>query len=190
MAIGRSLLGLWVSVLALPAAAQSSSITESMTRFSTSINGAPVTITRSGAACPSRCVQPMQAAAGVVTVGELEVLDFLDLFVASGQGLLIDARLPEGFAGATLPGAVNVPAETLNPTNPYRDDLLTALGVVRGNFSSAFDLVILGAGPDDPEPVKAVRSLLDAGYPPAKLKYYRGGLQNWTGLGLSTATGQ
>lgn len=184
---GLVLTAVSVAMLALPALAQQSRISEDRDRFQMSVNGASVSITRSGVACPPACLQPMQAGPGVSTIGELEMLDFLELFVAGGSGLLVDIRLPEGFGAGTIPGAVNVPAATLRPGNPYRDDLLNALGVRSGDFSSAFDLVIFGSGADDPEAAEAVRSLLDAGYPASKLKYYRGGLNAWVALGLSTA---
>lgn len=174
-------------VLALPVGAQNSQITQSRDSFQFSVNGASISITRSGVACPPACVQPMQAASGVATIGELEVLDFLEMFVSAGAGLLVDVRLPEGYAVGTVPGAVNVPAATLRADNPYRDDLLNALGVRSGDFSGAYDLVILGTGPDDADATEAVRSLLDTGYPATKLKYYRGGLNAWIGLGLNTA---
>ncbi len=175
--------------VALPAHAQSSRITEDMAGFQFSLNGQTVMVDRSGAACPPNCVQPMLAAPGVGTIGELELFDFLDLFVSSGQGLLIDARLPERFSSGTLPGAVNVPTETLGPDNPYRDDLLNALGVRGGDFSNAYDLVIFGAGPDDSLAAEAVRFLVDSGYPVTKLKYYRGGLMTWRALGLTLMSG-
>lgn len=173
--------------LALPVGAQSSRISESRDAFQFAVNGAPVSITRSGPSCPPACVQPMQAAPGVATIGELELLDFLELFVSGGSGLLVDIRLPEGYAVGTIPGAVNVPSATLRPANPYRDDLLNALGVRSGDFSGAYDLAIFGTGADDANAPDSVRSLLEAGYPASKLKYYRGGLSAWIGLGLNTA---
>lgn len=169
--------------------AQSSRITEDRPSFSFSVSGKTVTIARSGVACPPRCVQPMMAAPGVGTIGELEVLDFLDLFVSGGQGLLVDARLPDAYVTATLPGAVNLPAPTLRSDNPYRDDLLVALGVRNGDHTGAFDIVFFGAGPDDEDAPDALRRLLETGYPATKLKYYRGGLESWRALGLTIAGG-
>ncbi|WP_212591570.1 rhodanese-like domain-containing protein [Antarctobacter heliothermus] len=127
------------------------------------------------------------AAPGVGTVGELEVLEFLEIFVGGGQGLLVDARLPAAYAAATLPGAVNLPAQTLRADNPYRDDLLTALGVRNGDHAGAFDLVFFGTGADDQDAPNALRRLLETGYPATKLKYYRGGLDSWRALGLTVA---
>lgn len=178
------------AVLAHSASAQSSRISEDVGSFVFTLNGRDVTVERNGAACPPACVQPMLVAPGINTVGELEVMDFLELFVAGGKGLLIDARLPEGFARGTVPGAVNVPEATLRPGNPYRDDLLSALGVRGGDFSGAFDLVIFAGGADDALAPEALRSLLDSGYPTEKLKYYRGGVQAWSSLGLTLASGE
>lgn len=177
----------FASVDAVPASAQSSRITEDRPSVTLSMSGTTLTIDRTGVPCPPRCVQPMIAVPGVNTVGELEVLDFLELFVGAGQGLLVDARLPADYAQGTLPGAVNLPAATLDPGNPYRDDLLTALGVRADGHTQAFDLVVFGAGSDDPKAVAALRGLLETGYPAAKLKYYRGGLDAWQALGLSVA---
>lgn len=176
-------------VAALPVSAQTARLTEDRAAFSITLNGQQVSITRDGAPCPPACLQPMRAAADVATVGELEVMDFLDLFVGRGRGLLVDVRLPDGFAAGTIPGAVNVPATTLRPSNPYRDDLLNALGVRGGDFSAAFDLVIFADGPASDAAPAAVQSLLEAGYPADKLKFYRGGYAVWQMLGLSVVPG-
>ncbi|MCT4553186.1 MAG: rhodanese-like domain-containing protein [Pelagimonas sp.] len=187
---GLSLTAVAVIAATAPALAQNASISQERPSFQFSINGTTVAIPRSGQGCPTSCIQPMQAAPGVATIGELEILDFLELFVSRSQGLLIDARLPARYGAGTIPGAVNVPSATLRADNPYRDDLLTALGVRNGDFSAAFDLVLFGAGQDTAEAAEALRSLVQAGYPTSKLKYYRGGLRSWSAMGLGTATGQ
>jgi rhodanese-related sulfurtransferase len=178
------------SMLAMPAFAQSTRISDQHDSFSFTLNGTAVTIERQGPACPPACLQPMQAATGVATISELELLDFLDLFVSQGRGLLIDTRLPNGFGEGTIPGAVNVPATTLRPNNPYRDDLLNALGVRGGDFSGAYNLTLFGSGPDDAAAAEAVRSLIASGYPASKLKYYRGGMQIWAAMGLTLVSGR
>lgn len=192
MVRGLFLTGLASCLAAAPVhvAAQDSRITADLPEFSFTVSDTTLTVTRSGAACPPACIQPIQAAPGIATIGELELMEFLDHSAARGTGLLIDTRLPEGYAGGTLPGAVNVPAETLAPGNPYRDDLLAALGVQSGNFDGAYDLVFFAGGPDAPEAPEALRSLLDAGYPASKLKYYRSGTRGWAALGLSMAAGE
>jgi rhodanese-related sulfurtransferase len=148
--------------------------------------------TRTSRACPPFCIQPVSVAPGVATLGELEVITFLETRVGAGTGLLIDARLPEWFVNGTIPGAVNVPFATLDATNPYRNDILLALGAVAVGdtltFDAAFDLVLFCNGPWSDQSVRAVQNLLAAGYPPEKISYYRGGLQDWLILGLTTTT--
>lgn len=139
--------------------------------------------------CPPFCIHPMSAAPGVETVGELEVIDFLKVKVAAGSGLLIDSRVPAWFAKGTIPGAINVPFSTLEDSNPYRDEILKALGARQigsgWDYSGALDLLLFCNGPWCDQSPRAIRNLRSAGYPPEKLKYYRGGMQNWLLLGLT-----
>jgi len=187
-----------------PLAAQEVGITDTMSKATFTINGQTFTIernqdqsaqlsgefTKTSRACPPFCIHPMEAAPGVETVGELEVLDFLKTDVASGKGLLIDARLPDFYANSTIPGAVNVPFSTLDSANPYLGDILQALGAapIGGgfDFSGAVDLMVFCNGPWCDQGPRANRHLVSAGYPAAKLHYYRGGMQDWLILGLTT----
>jgi len=84
--------------------------------------------TKTSRACPPFCIQEMSAGEGVETVGEIEVISFLENSVAAGNGLLLDSRMPEWFAKGTIPGAINVPFATLEASNPYRDEIIKALG--------------------------------------------------------------
>ncbi|MCI5109565.1 MAG: rhodanese-like domain-containing protein [Marivita sp.] len=177
-----------------PLIAQSAAITEGASAYSFTMNGVEMTITRSGPSCPSSCIQPMSAAAGVETLGELEVIGFLQNAVSTGTGLLVDVRMPGTFSSGSVPGAVNVPVATFLPENPYRNDLLSALGVstpeTAPGFAGAFTLVLFGNGPDDAAARDAITHLLGAGYPPSKIKYYRGGATTWSALGLNISVGQ
>lgn len=181
-------------VAGAPAFAQSATITESASAFQFSMNGTAMMVTRNGPSCPSSCIQPMIAARGVETLGELEVIGFLQTAVSTGSGLLIDVRMPGAYSSGTIPGAVNVPVATFLPDNPYRADLLSALGVTNAEtapeFGGAFSLVVFGLGPDDQAANDAITHLLEAGYPADKLKYYRGGTSSWTALGLNSSVGQ
>jgi hypothetical protein len=62
----------------------------------------------------------MSAAPGVSTLGELERLTFLETRATGGAGLLVDARLPDSFVQATVPGAVKVIYPTLAAKNRFR----------------------------------------------------------------------
>ncbi|UYV37870.1 rhodanese-like domain-containing protein [Rhodobacteraceae bacterium D3-12] len=193
--------------LAVPAMAQDVNITPELANRTFILKGEPVVIeriqdpthtlapdyTKTSRACPPACIQPLTAAPGVATIAELEVMDFLEQRVATGGGLLVDTRAPDGFNTATLPGAVNVPLATLEPTNPYRDEILKALGARQTSagwdFSNALELALFCDGPWCSETPRAIRNLTDAGYPAAKLKYYRGGMQLWQLFGLSLRDG-
>lgn len=201
----RALGVLAVCLLAsVPAWAQDIGLIEDLPMLELVLNGQSVTIqrdqnpeamltgdyARTARACPPQCIQPMQAAPGVATFGERELLAFLQARVANGSGALIDARLPDGFASGSLPGAVNVPFATLAPENQYRNELLKALGAQvtadgAVDFSTALDLTVYAEGPWSDSAARALRFLVDAGYPPEKLNYYRGGVQDWLHYGLA-----
>lgn len=140
--------------------------------------------------CPEFCIQPMVAAQGVRTIGELELIAFLTADVVDTSGLLIDARLPDWFAKAAIPAAVNVPFAALDADNPYQTDILRALGAEQNgdtlDFTNAKTLVIYDNGAWDAQGTRAILDLIAAGYPPAKIQNYRGGLEDWLHLGLST----
>lgn len=178
-------------------------ITPELTAKQVTINGETITIAReqnpdarisdefakTARACPPFCVHPMSAGTGVETLGELEVMDFLEARVANGKGLLIDSRLPEWFEKGSIPGAINVPFATVEDSNPYRDQILEALGAVKlgesWNYDGAMELALFCNGAWCDQSPRAIQSLMSAGYPAAKLKYYRGGMQSWVSLGLT-----
>jgi len=146
-------------------------------------------------ACPPDCLQPLVAADGVATFGELEVLSFLEDRVTDGTGLLLDARAPVDFAVGHIPGAVNVPVTTLVPENRFRVDILRALGAEPNadgtlDFSNAMALTFYSGGVWSDDAPTAIDQLILAGYPANKLFYYRGGMQAWLHVGLTAITPQ
>ena len=193
----------FISIATLPVAAQDVRITQDMLTRSITLNGTEIVIdriqdsehqlsgefARTSRACPPFCITPMSAAPGVSTIGELEVMDFLETQVAVGSALLLDSRLPEFFEKGGIPGSLNLPFATLDATNPYRDEILVALGATASgagwDFASAKTLALFGNGAWCDQSTRAIRHLLDAGYPAEKLLYYRGGVQAWLQLGLT-----
>lgn len=137
--------------------------------------------------CPPFCVHPMSAAPGVETVGELDILDFLNTQVSDGKGLLIDARMPKFYNSETIPGSINIPFVLFTSS---AKDILPLLGVIRINdawdFDDARSLLLWCNGPWCDQSPRAIKALIEAGYPASKLKYYRGGMQLWKILGLTT----
>lgn len=146
-------------------------------------------LARTSRACPPDCLQPLSLGDGVTTLGELEVLTFLEQKVTESEGLLLDSRSPAAFASGSIPGAVNVPSETLTADNRFRDDILRALGAVSRadgalDFSGAMTLALFSGGAWSSDAPAAISNLLAAGYPPEKLLYYRGGIQSWALMGF------
>ncbi len=146
--------------------------------------------TKTSRPCPPFCIQPVTPAPGVNVVGELELLDFLKKMVAKNKGVLVDARIPAWFKKGSIPGAVNIPFTLFAPDNPYRDRILLVLGAKKledgtWDFGDARDLLLFCNGPWCGQSPRAIRNLITAGYPPEKLHYYRGGMQNWQLLGLT-----
>lgn len=141
--------------------------------------------------CPPFCIHPIQAAPGVETFGELELLQFMARDIKAGSGLLIDSRLPEFHKAETIPTAINIPFSVVKPGNPNMDGILSALGAQKGangkwDFSRAKTLALFCNGVWCDQSSRAIDGFMAVGYPPEKLKYYRDGMQMWRLLGLTT----
>lgn len=116
-------------------------------------------------------IQPMQVAEGVRTVGELEVMAYLE------QGLpVVDSRTPDFYVNSTIPGARNIPYPDMTAR---QDDL-----------SGEQPTIFFCNGPQCGQSPAAIRALLEAGYPREKILYYRGGLHDWLTLGLPVEPGE
>lgn len=144
--------------------------------------------TKTSRACPPFCITPMEAAPNVKTVGELEVIDFLEKDVNSGDGLLIDARLAKFYDVETIPGSVNIPFILF--TGSTISDVATLLGVKQAgekkDFSTAKKIYLFCNGPWCEQSPRAIKALIDFGYPADKIFYYRGGMQLWKLFSLTT----
>ncbi len=142
--------------------------------------------------CPPFCIHPISVHRQVETVGEIELIRFLKDQVEQGRGVLVDARIPAFYKKGTIPGSVNIPFTLLaKGNNAYLGRILSILGAINisGNnwdFSKARKLMLFCNGPWCDQSPRAIKGLLSAGFPPRKLYYYRGGMQNWQALGLTT----
>ena len=145
--------------------------------------------------CPPFCAQPMHVADGVKTVGEVEVVDFMQGAMADGSGLLVDARTPDWHAKGTIPGSINVPYTDVNQALGADDvtleEAMESFAVKKADdkwdFSAAKTLVIWCNGPWCGQSPAAIKGLLALGYPKDKLIYYRGGMQLWKIFGLTVS---
>ena len=149
--------------------------------------------------CPPFCVQPMKVHAEVETLGELELIDYLQRKSDGDDSILvIDSRTSEWTASGTIPGSVNLPWVRLGPAQSEVSDIADILrfdfGAVQldelWDFSNAKTLVFFCNGPWCGQSPTNIRALLTLGYPPEKLKWYRGGLQSWEQFGFTTVIDQ
>jgi rhodanese-related sulfurtransferase len=146
--------------------------------------------------CPPFCIQPMQIAPGVETIGELEVIDALRAMSAGNDGILVidsrDGDWPQ--RTGIIPGAVVIPWEDLflarNDPAKIADILEDRFGARRDgplwSFAQAKTLVFYCNGPWCGQSATNIKTLLALGYPANKIKWYRGGIQDWKALGLTT----
>ncbi|QJD71719.1 rhodanese-like domain-containing protein [Marinobacterium sp. LSUCC0821] len=146
--------------------------------------------------CPPFCIQPMSLAPGVETIGEVEMLGYLDAMSKGDDSILvIDSRTPDWAARGMIPGAVNLPWTKLN-TGKGADPISISeifteqFGATEFDglwkFGNAKTLVMYCNGMWCGQSPTNIKSLLDFGYPADKIKWYRGGMQNWENLGLTT----
>jgi rhodanese-related sulfurtransferase len=146
--------------------------------------------------CPPYCIQPMTLAPGVETIGELEVINYLRAIRAGNQDLMVVDSRTDDWTKRTgiIPGAVIIPwdrlfrskndvekiAELLEDTfKAHRDGPLW-------DFSQAKTLIFYCNGAWCGQSPTNIKTLLSLGYPASKLKWYRGGMQDWKSLGLTT----
>jgi rhodanese-related sulfurtransferase len=95
-----------------------------------------------------------------------------------------------------IPGAINVPWTTLNASRSdpltIADLLETQFGAIQTDgfwdFSQAKTLVLYCNGLWCGQSPTNIKTLLRLGYPAHKLKWYRGGMQAWQTVGLTTTT--
>lgn len=148
--------------------------------------------------CPPYCIQPMHLAPGVETIGELEVLGYLERMAHDDDVLVIDSRDGDWLKrSGMIPGAIHLQWERLHPQHAEPAAIAEILELQFGasrtggkvqlwNFENAKTLVLYCNGPWCGQSPTNIRQLLALGYPAHKLKWYRGGMQAWKSLGLTT----
>ncbi len=150
--------------------------------------------------CPPFCIQPAILAPGIETIAEREVIDYIAKMSGGDDSILvIDSRTPDWVKKGTIPGAKNLPWTRLNPAKGADPvsilELLEAeFGVTESegllNFSKAKTLVMFCNGMWCGQSPNNIKNLLEFGYPAHKIKWYRGGMQDWEILGLTTVPGK
>ena len=151
--------------------------------------------------CPPFCIQPMQLRPGIETIGEQEIIHYA-VMMSKGEKMpdgseimVIDSRTPDWVAKGTIPGAVNLPWTLLSERKgadplSIAEIMTTKFGAEEQNglfyFDKAKTLVLFCNGMWCGQSPNNIKSLLKYGYPADKIKWYRGGMQNWENLGFNT----
>ena len=186
-----------MAVFLAPLAAQAGNvgITKDIMSITVQTKNGPVKITRNqdnnaviapgfaktSRKCPPFCVQPQKVAPGVETVGELEVVKYMEK-----GGLIIDARTVEWHVKGTIPGSKSIPYTQVASR-------LGELGCKKGakwDCSNAKTVMLFCNGLWCGQSPTAIRAMLREGYPASKILYYRNGMQGWQSLGLTVVEGE
>ncbi len=163
--------------------------------------------------CPPFCIQPMSLGKGIQTIGEVEVINYAKKMSDGDKNIvLVDSRTPDWVAKGTIPSAVNVSWVELTPKKGAttegimkvmaekfgvtvakgKDDVDVDEAIAAGDTSKVFDfsnaktLVMFCNGMWCGQSPASIAALRKFGYPADKIKYYRGGMQDWKILGLTT----
>lgn len=137
-------------------------------------------------------ISPIKINDDIQTFGEYEVIQFMQKAQNDKNMLLVDARLPAWYEQLTIPTSINLPFPNFDKTkNPAEfDDVLEEIGVTQKmgvyDFSNAKTLLLFCNGSWCPQSTWAIENLLKIGYPAKKLNWYRGGLESWTLMNLTT----
>lgn len=133
--------------------------------------------------CPDFCIQPHSPAEGVTTIGELELIEMLE----DPEAVVVDSRTRDWFEGGTIPGAINIPYT-------FVVDELAQLGCAPDfdgwDCTEAKPVALFCNGVWCGQSPTAIRNMISAGYPAERVFYYRGGMQMWRLLGLTTVGGK
>lgn len=142
--------------------------------------------TRGGSIQPMLPFEPHK----VDTIGEREMIDYVKQMSDGDDSIIIiDSRTPAWVERSGLiPGAVNIPFTKFKEAESTLEIMEDQFDVITGetfNFYNAKTLVMYCNGVWCGQSPTAIRKLLSMGYPAAKIKYYRSGMQSWASLGLT-----
>ncbi len=149
--------------------------------------------------CPPFCIQPSTLAPGVETIGEVEMINYLKKMSDGDDSILvIDSRTPDWVKRGTIPGSRNIPWTKLDPgqgadpitvSEIMEDEFNVDMHEGLMNFKDVKTLVLFCNGMWCGQSPNNIENLLLFGYPAHKIKWYRGGMQDWEILGLTTVPG-
>ncbi len=142
-------------------------------------------------------IQPMQLGPDIETYGEMEVMKFIKEMKKHNDMLLIDTRMEEWYHYRTIPGAINISHLDISKADLFPKAFRKALktiGVTQKNgtydFSKARTIALFCNGAWCGQSPDMIKHLIKLGYPPQKIKWYRGGMHDWLTLSMTSTRGQ
>ena len=138
-------------------------------------------------------LSPMKIHKDIETFGELEVLEFLEEMQDDKEMLFVDSRKKQWFESVSIPSAINIPFIYFTERDKWIEEKREALKRfgVKGdktpyNFSKAKTILFFCNGVWCRQSPQMIEALLELGYPPEKMKWYRGGMQSWLSVGMTS----
>ena len=138
-------------------------------------------------------LSPMKIHKDIETFGELEVLEFLEEMQDDNEMLFVDSRKTQWFESLTIPSAINIPFIYFTERDKWieeKKESLKRFGVkgdkIPYDFSKAKTILFFCNGVWCRQSPQMIEALLELGYPPEKMKWYRGGMQSWLSVGMTS----
>jgi len=136
----------------------------------------------------------MKIHSDIETFGELEVLEFIEEMQEDETMLFVDSRKTEWYESGTIPTAINIPFIYFTQKGKWEKEKQSAmkqLGVIvkkEGgyDFSNAKTVLFFCNGVWCRQSPQMIEALLAMGFPPQKMKWYRGGMQSWLNVGMTS----
>ena len=154
------------------------------TRYSIGSGANTLEITRQMTTCAKNkgFLQPLVPQKGVHPVTEIEILQALN----DKKAIVVDMRVEEQFLEETIPHAINIP---YTEAELRLDKLGCTKKGETWECAKALKVYAFCNGPVCPQSPTAIEAMVRRGFPAEKIYYYRGGMLDWTALGLTTVKG-
>jgi len=141
---------------------------------------------------PNKYIQPAKISRKIKTIGEIELLKFMEDKSNSKQGIVIDLREKAQYLQESIPSSSNIPFEIRNKPEKL-EKVLSIFGAKRDangklDTSEALDIAFYCDGLWSNKSAIIIKEFIKLGYPANKIYYYRGGFQMWKILGLTTVS--
>ncbi|QOY55245.1 rhodanese-like domain-containing protein [Candidatus Sulfurimonas marisnigri] len=127
--------------------------------------------------------QPFIPAKGINPVTEAEMLNALN----DKEAVIVDMRMENWYENETIPTAINIPYSEIEVR---LDELGCKQEGDNWDCSKAIKVYGFCNGPVCAQSPVGMKAMIRNGFPAEKIYYYRGGMLDWTALGLTTIKGE